>query len=94
MSLVKQAIMLELEEYAIRAVDFKSKMDSAKTELKRNLFKKKLKKNNTEAVQLIEALSILMAKEQADTVISGVNDEVPVLEGRVEEPDGLPTSME
>ena len=92
MSLVKQAIILELQDYAKRALDYKSKMDAAKTDVKKNLFKKKLKKNNTEAAELFEALNRLNAKEQQ--VASGASDEVSVLKGRVEEADGVSTSLE
>jgi hypothetical protein len=94
MSLVKQAIILELQDYAKKAMKLKSQMDNSKTELKRNLFKKKLKKNNTEAVELLQALSRLVAKEQAETAINGANDEVSVLAGGIEEKDGLSESME
>ncbi len=84
MSLVKQAIILEIKEYASKALNLKSKMDSSKTEVKRALYFKKLKKNNTEAAQLFEALARLEAKEGAGVEL-GVDDEISVLEGRAEE---------
>jgi len=92
MSLVKQAIILEIQDYAKRALDYKFKMDTAKTEVKKNLFKKKLKKNNTEAAELFEALNRLIAKEQQ--AASGASDEVSIFEGRTEEADGVSTSLE
>jgi predicted Holliday junction resolvase-like endonuclease len=94
MSLVKQALILEIKDVAAKSVDLKSKMDTAKTELKRNLYRKKLIKNNQEAAQLFEALSRLPEVEAVIKVEDGVKDEVPVLEGRTQEKSGGSQTVE
>lgn len=90
MSLVKQALILEIRQRMTNAVDFKQKIDNAKTEAKRNVYKKKLKKNNIEAADLFVALNKLTQKEAAD----GAKDEVSVLEGRTQATDGNKSSVE
>ena len=90
MSLVKQALILEIRQHIANAVDWKQKIDTAKTEAKRNVYKKKLKKNNIEAADLFTALDKLLVKEALNKkALDGVKDEVPVLERRTETTDGL-----
>lgn len=90
MSLVKQGIIIEIRERMTKAVELKQTIDNSKTETKRNVYKKKLKKNNIEAADLFIALSKLTKKEAAN----GVNDEVSVLERRTEKTDGNKSSVE
>jgi hypothetical protein len=94
MSIVKQAIILELQEKGAKAVEFKKKVDSAKTDVKRALYKKKLKKNNEEAADLFIALNRLVEKEQASGVALGVENEVSVLTGQSEEEGGVQQAVE
>jgi hypothetical protein len=94
MSLVKQALILEIRKHMEAAIEFKKKVDGAKTETKRNVYKKKLKKNNIEAADLFTALDKLLVKEALDSKAVGVKDEVSVLEGRAQETDGSKPSLE
>lgn len=82
MSLVKQALILEIRKHIEKAVEFKAKIDGAKTEAKRAVYKKKLKKNNIEAADLFVAL------DKLDKADNGAKNEVPVLEGRTSPKDG------
>lgn len=95
MSLVKQALIIEIRKHMANAIEFKKKVDGAKTETKRNVYKKKLKKNNIEAADLFTALDKLLVKEALDAkAAGGVKDEVSVLEGRTQETDGSKPSLE
>lgn len=95
MSLVKQALVIEIRQHIAKAMDLKKKIDTAKTETKKSVYNKKLKKNNIEAADLLVALDRLLLEEtknkQAD---DGVKDEVPVLEGRTQEADGDKSPLE
>lgn len=91
MSLVKDALIAEFKDLAKVSIEFKQKMDTAKTFAKREVYKKKLKKNNIRAAEVLSALEILMKKEQA---ADGVEDEALSLEGRVETPDGESSPVE
>lgn len=93
MSLVKQALILEIRKHMECAIDFKSKVDNAKTEAKRNVYKKKLKKNNLQAADLFHALDRLLI-EEAKKVADGAKDEVPILEGRAAPEEGSQQSVE
>lgn len=90
MSIVKQTLILEIRQHIANAVEWKQKIDSAKTETKRSVYKKKLKKNNIAAADLFTALDKLVKNE----VAHGVKDEVPVLEGRTQETNGNKSSLE
>ncbi|MDE1830560.1 MAG: hypothetical protein KGI25_09575 [Thaumarchaeota archaeon] len=95
MSLVKQALIIEIRKHIKNAVDFKQKIDNAKTEAKKNVYKKKLKKNNIEAADLFTALDKLLVKEAIDSKAAiGDKDEVSVLEGRTTKTDGSGPSLE
>lgn len=94
MSHIKQALIAEIQEVAAKSVKLKKEMDEAKTELKRNLYRKKLIKNNQEAAQLFEALSRLPEVEAVIKVDDGVKNEVPVLEGRTQETSGGSQTVE
>ena len=91
MSLVKHALVIEIRKHIENAVMLNRKIASAKTDTKKNVYMKKLKKNNTEAADLFIALNKLTQKDEA---ASGVKNEVPVLEGRTQETDGDQSSME
>lgn len=90
MSLVKQALVAELTELAMNAKDFKEKIDTAKTFLKRDIYKKKLKENNKRAADVLGAIAKL-AQSQA---VGGVVDEAPSATGRVETPSAGTASLE
>ncbi len=95
MSLVKQALIVEIRQHIAKAIDFKKKVDTAKTEAKRNVYMKKLKKNNIEAADLFTALDKLLVKEALDKKAAGGDkDEVPVLEGRTQETNGSQSPVE
>lgn len=96
MSLVKQALVIEIRQHITKALDLKNKIDTAKTETKKSVYQKKLKKNNIEAADLLTALDKLLKNEdaQSEKVVSGDKDEVPVFEGRTQAPDGDKPSLE
>lgn len=94
MSLVKDALIVEFKELASKAVEFKQKMDTAKTFAKREVYKKKLKKNNIRAAEVLSALEILMKKEEEQKAAGGVVNEALDLEGRAEAPSGDTSSVE
>ena len=78
----EQALGLELQEYAKLSVEYKKKIEEAKTDPKRKYYKKKLAKNNNKALQILltlEEVSRLQANPQkvADLVATerGPNDE-------------------
>ena len=78
----EQALGLELQEYAKLSVEYKKKLEEAKTEPKRKYYKKKLAKNNNKALQILltlEEVSRLQSNPQkvADLVAieKGPNDE-------------------
>lgn len=61
---VKGALVAMINDYASRAVEYKTKLDEAETALKRNFYAKKLKNNNEEAADAIVALEQLLTKEK------------------------------
>lgn len=63
--LVKQAIIEEIRERAQLALQYKRDRDEAKTKHKRDFYDRKLKKNNEDVPELIEALQRLEAAEEA-----------------------------
>lgn len=84
MTLVKQALIVQIRQNMEKAVEFKRKIDSAKTDAKKSVYKKKLKKNNIETADLFVALDKLVATQQAN----GDKDEVLVLEGGTSKKEG------
>lgn len=78
----EQALGMELQEHAKLSVEYKKKIEEAKTEPKRKYFKKKLAKNNNKALQILltlEEVSRLQENKNhvADLVAidKGPNDE-------------------
>lgn len=63
--LVKQAIIIELQEKAKEALRLKRLRDEAKTKPKREHYTKKLKKNSEDVPELVEALQRLTDIEEA-----------------------------
>ncbi len=78
----EQALGFELQEHAKLSVEYKKKIEEAKTDPKRKYYKKKLAKNNNKALQILltlEEVSRLQANPQkvADLIATerGPNDE-------------------
>lgn len=67
MSMVRQAIIEELRELIPKSQEFSYRIETAKTNVKRDLYKKKLKKNNQKVADLIIALEKLEKEERNDT---------------------------
>lgn len=59
MSLVKEAIMAELQDAIKLSTEYKEKLDNAKTDIKAKTYKKKLKKNNQIIADMLIALDKL-----------------------------------
>ena len=93
MSLVKQALISEFTDLAKKAIEFKKQIDNAKTYPKREMFKKKLTKNNIKAAEILAHIETLINKEHGEKA-DGANDEVFNDEGRTEAPSGVSTSLE
>lgn len=74
MSLVKTALIEEFKELAANAVNFKNKIETARTFAKKEIYKKKLKKNNIKAAEILAALQKVANAESASKVI-GVDHE-------------------
>lgn len=49
-------LQMELRRHMEVALDYKKKIDSAKTQYKKSYYTKKLKKNNTEALKVLTAI--------------------------------------
>lgn len=76
MSLVKSALIEEFKELAVKALRYKTEIDTAKTFVKKELFKKKLKENNIKAAEILAAMEKVANAEQASKKADvGVNDE-------------------
>ena len=78
----EQALGMELQAHAKLSIEYKKKIEEAKTDPKRKYYKKKLAKNNNKALQILltlEEVSRLQANPQkvADLVATerGPNDE-------------------
>ncbi len=93
MSIVKEALIEEFKDLATKALDFKQKIDTAKTFAKKEIYKKKLKNNNIKAAEILAALEKVVNAEASSKAV-GVTDELPSVEGRVEAPHGLPAPLE
>ena len=61
---VKTALIAMINDYALKAVEYKGKQDEARTAVKRDFYAKKLLANNEEAADAIVALENLIAKEK------------------------------
>jgi hypothetical protein len=67
MSLVKQAIIQELNALIPKSKHYASELESAKTQIKRNLMRKRLRANNEKVADLIVALEKINKNERKDT---------------------------
>ena len=95
MSLVKSALIEEFKDLAAKAVDYKNKIDTAKTFAKKEIYKKKLKNNNIKAAEILAALEkVINAEAGSKQAAVGAQDETPSIEGRVEAPVGDAASLE
>ncbi len=61
---VKNALVAMINDYALKAVEYKTKLDGAQTTTKRNFYTKKLQSNNEEAADAIVALEQILTKEK------------------------------
>lgn len=61
---VKNALVAMINDYALKAVEYKTKLDEAQTAVKRDFYAKKLRANNEEAADSIVALENLLAEEK------------------------------
>lgn len=69
--LMREALKQEIQELAKKSVEFKLTIDTAKTEVKREIFRKKLRRNNNKVFEMISYLE----KIPADlTVEAAAND--------------------
>jgi len=59
--LMREALKQEIQELADRSVQFKRTIDTAKTEVKKEIFRKKLRRNNNKVFEMIEALDKIPA---------------------------------
>lgn len=59
MSKVTEVIKLEVTNLVARSLEFKKKLDKAKTKPKIELYQKKLRKNNAELAEMLVALDRL-----------------------------------
>lgn len=75
MSLVKQALVEELKDLVNKAVEYKRQADTAKTEVKRDHFMKKLKKNNKKAMVILRGLNQIDRQSIESTSAGGDKDE-------------------
>lgn len=64
MSLVKQAIIAELQELIPKSKHYADQLETAKTKVKKDLMRKRLKKNNEKVADLLVALDKLDKKEK------------------------------
>lgn len=68
--IVKQTIVAELEELMPKSAYYKKQLDTAKTNTKRRLMQKRLKKNNQQVISLIAALQKLDSPRGTDNELS------------------------
>lgn len=94
MSLVKEALIAEFRDLAKNSVDYKQKIETAKTYTKKEIYKKKLKQNNIKAAEILAALEKVANAEAASKKAVGANDETFSIEGRSETPGEISTSLE
>lgn len=70
---VMDMLQIELRRCMESALELKKKIDSAKTDYKKTYYSKKLKKNNTEALQVLTAIE--KYKQQKSTVYENKPEE-------------------
>ena len=64
-SFVEQSLITRIQELMQKAKDFRDLIQSAKTSTKKEYFKKKLRKNNEEAMQMLISLNrVKQSKEK------------------------------
>ena len=64
-SFVEQSLITHIQELMQKAKDFRDLIQSAKTSTKKEYFKKKLRKNNEEAMQMLISLNrVKQSKEK------------------------------
>jgi hypothetical protein len=64
---VKSALVAMINDYAFKAVEYKGKLENARTAVKRDFYAKKLLANNEEAADAIITLEkILVEEKQSD----------------------------
>jgi hypothetical protein len=61
--LMREALKQEIQELADKSVEFKRTIDTAKTELKKEIFRKKLRRNNNKVFEMIDALNKIPAEQ-------------------------------
>jgi hypothetical protein len=93
MSLVKTALIEEFKDLALKALEYKNKIDTAKTFVKKEVYKKKLKENNIKAAEILAAME-KVANAEASSKAAGAKDETLSIEGRTETPHGESASLE
>lgn len=94
MSLVTMALAEEFKDCALKALEFKKQIDTAKTFTKKEIFKKKLKKNNIKAAEILAALEKAINAQNASKEAAGAKDETLSIEGGVSSPSGELTTLE
>lgn len=87
MSIVRDALIAEFKDLALKAKEYRDTIASAKTYAKREIFKKRLKENNIKAAEVLSALEVLMNKE----AVGGANIDETNNEGPVAESSGTQT---
>jgi hypothetical protein len=94
MSLVKSALIEEFKDLAAKSIDFKKKIDTAKTFAKKEIYKKKLRDNNIKAAEILAALEkVANAEAGSKKEAVGAIDETLSDEGRIEAPVGDEISL-
>lgn len=94
MSLKTMALAEEFKDCALKALEYRKQIEASKTFLKKEIFQKKLKKNNIKAAQVLAALEEAINAQNASTEAAGAKDETLSVEGRTETPIGETTSLE
>ena len=63
---VMDMLQVELRRLMENALNIKKKIDTAKTDYKKNYYGKKLKKNNMEALQVLTAIERVKPKDEQE----------------------------
>lgn len=66
MSIVKQTIIAELQDLVTKSKHYAHELETSKTDVKRKMMKKRLKRNNEKVANLIVALERINKKEKKD----------------------------
>ena len=69
-------LQYELRERMTTALDFKNKIEGAKTSVKKQYFQKKLKKNNVEAAKILTAIERVAIQNKAKETVSEMKMQV------------------